>query len=134
MSDSTQQYILSKPVRIEKWVRTNTNLLGDTWTTTDYEIRLKPSDTTQRHPDRFSFSQATYEEFFQPLNIPAVEKQLEGHLASFIVNVTEYVDLCDHAQNAEELNAIRGHFKRCQHEHIAEVLRLFGLENKGSDK
>ena len=71
---------------------------------------------------------------FVPVDIPSIEKQLEGHLASFIVNVTEYVDLCDHAQNAEELNAIRGHFNRCQHEHIAQVLRLFGLENKETEQ
>ena len=113
MSDSTQQYILRPDAKIR-------------WHEQQRQWIIRIGDY-----DEGSIQGPEY--LFQPLDIPDIEKQLEGHLASFIVNVTEYVDLCDHAQNAEELNAIREHFNSCQHEHIAEVLALFGLE-QGSDK
>lgn len=112
----TEKYILRNPIYLEPHDMPPEYFL---W---DYDSN--PDGTVME------FSAKQVDELFQPLDIPAIEKQLEGHLTSFIVNVTEYVDLCDHAQNAEELNAIRGHFNRCQHEHIAEVLAVFGLENK----
>lgn len=127
MSDSTQQYILSRPVRIEKWTRTNTNLLGDAYTTTDYEIRLKPSDPTQRHPDRFSFSQATYEEFFQLLDVPAIEKQLDDILRKLTSD--SYIIGWANAKNEPGGQNL----DECRERATTEVLALFGLENKEND-
>lgn len=124
MSDSTQQYILKQPIEA-------TPRSAEYYGKEVYDVVLK-TETLMHHFD--PIRKELFDELFEPLDIPAIEKQLEGHLASFIVNVTEYVDLCDHAQNAEELNAIRGHFNRCQHEHIAQVLRLFGLENKRTEQ
>ena len=76
------------------------------------------------------FSIGAFEQYFERLDVESLTTQLKGHLSSFIVNVTEYVDLCDHAQNAEELNGIREHFNRCQDKHVAEILGLIGITTK----
>ena len=111
MSDSTQQYILAKPISRDRG--TDDEDFGG------YYVYTGESSDAHAfiYPDGF-------DELFVPLDISAIQKQLEIAVDDF--------------QQRRELSSMIGinspHYKNDRQKLIAEVLAVFGLENKETDK
>ena len=120
MSDSTQQYILKQPIDKDLL----TLLLEQHWVSGFKEAQKKTADiyTTKKHSASFM------EKLFVPLDIPAIEKQLE----------TKFEDAidCGYLLGKAELAKVRTLDELVEVQKIRirqltdEVMRVFGLENK----
>lgn len=111
MSDSIQQWILKQSIKAKKVYENTEDNLGT------YTI-LKPYI--------WDFDPDDFEDLFELLDIPAIEKQLEQLLAPFIFMSSQegYYGLEDN-ELFEKLNS-----EDDTKVIVAEVLAVFGLENK----
>lgn len=108
MSDSTQQYILKKPIAIDVEKVFNGQV---------YELPFRQWGMKNGHA---CISEETFDELFQLLDIPAIEKQLRD-----IVEKNH----CGKPSSIEWIEAVR---QEGLAETAKELLAVFGLEKEES--
>ena len=109
MSDSTQQYILCKPLKAF--------VENDQYDEACYAV-VADDGLAWQFMDKESF-----DELFKPLDIPAIEKQLETIVQVAMDEMMAKQDYWSGMTKEEVQKSIRDSA-------VAEVLVLFGLENK----
>lgn len=128
MSDSTQQYILSKPVKAElvEWPTPAGCKPGDysKW-------HIDVSHATNISTDYRTLDRESFEALFQPLDIPAIQKQLEEIIIDVVGDCGyekhEFADAPNLYGGGDKLHE---NLNRIRQEAVSEILVLFGLENK----
>ena len=119
MSDSTQQYILAKPISRDRG--TDDEDFGG------YYVYTGESSDAHAfiYPDGF-------DELFVPLDISAIEKQLDNIIQGY--GAREYQRGFESGVKGEPGDVPIPRDKGLDAETVAEILVLFGLENTESEK
>lgn len=117
MSDSTQQYILKQPITIQSKFE-------------DY--KSYPSFVASNSEHAFELPKCPFDEVFVPLDIPAIQKQLD----QIIEDSVDLGALLLHAQVKKELT-----LDECVERQkvqisdaVNQIKSLFGLENKETEE